>query len=139
MIAYDTMWESTAKLAHALLEGVTDAGWRGIIFEISKSDHNEIVTKIHDAEGVFIGSPTYYNNTLTTVSPLLDELVGLKVGGKFGFAFGSQGWSGGAAKTIEGKLQAAGIELAAPAYTVQWVPTDEELAEARSLASSLLT
>lgn len=139
VIAYDTMWESTAKLAHALLEGVTDAGWRGIIFEISKSDHNEIVTKIHDAEGVFIGSPTYYNNTLTTVSPLLDELVGLKVGGKFGFAFGSQGWSGGAAKTIEGKLQAAGIELAAPAYTVQWVPTDEELAEAHSLASSLLT
>lgn len=139
VIAYDTMWQSTAKLAHALLEGVTDAGYRGILYQISKSDHNDIITNIFDARGVFIGSPTYYNDTLTTVSPLLDELIGLKAEGKFGLAFGSQGWAGGAAKTIEAKLKSAGVELAAPAFTVKWVPTEEELDQARSLARSILS
>lgn len=137
VIAYDTMWESTAKIAHALLEGVTEAGYEGVIYEISKSDRNDIITAIFDAHAVFIGSPTFYNNILTTVSPILDELVGLKAKGKLGLAFGSQGWAGGSTKTIESKLKDAGVELIAPAFTVKWVPSEAELEQAREIGRSL--
>lgn len=142
VIAFETMWNSTAKLAHALLEGVTDAGVDGSIHQISRSDINTIATEIMEAGAVFIGSSTINNDILPSVAPLLDEIVGLKLGGKQALAFGSQGWAGGAVKTISSKLETAGMELAHEGYSIKWVPTDEELAEARKLgytiASSLI-
>ncbi len=142
VIAFETMWNSTSKLAHALLEGVTDAGVDGAIHQISRSDINTIATQIMEARAVFIGSSTINNDILPSVAPLLDEIVGLKLAGKQALAFGSQGWAGGAVRTIGDKLEKAGMQLAHEGYSVKWVPTDEELAAARTLgyeiASSIL-
>ncbi len=137
VIAYDTMWESTAMMAKALLDGITEAGYEGVLYQISKTDHNDIITAILDADAVFIGSPTFYNGILPSISPILDELVALKASGKIGLAFGSQGWAGGAVKVIEEKLKLAGMELMAPAFSVKWVPSKEELEQVKELARSL--
>ncbi len=57
----------------------------------------------------------------------MEELQGLRPLNKLGAAFGSYGWGGGATRTIEEKLQKAGIKIAAPAITVNWVPDKMEL------------
>lgn len=41
--------------------------------------------------------------------------------------FGSYGWLGGAVKTVEEKLEKAGIEIVAPATTVKWILYKNEI------------
>ncbi|MFZ5901655.1 MAG: flavodoxin domain-containing protein [Bacillota bacterium] len=127
-MAYDTMWLSTEKMAHALLDGLAAGGYAARLFKLSVSDHSEIVKEILEAHAVLVGSPTINNGALPVVSSFLDELAGLRPGNKVGLTFGSYGWGGGALKVIEERLKAAKIELAAePGPTVKWAPTPDDL------------
>ena len=127
IIVYDTMWESTEKMAKAILAGITSKGVTAKLFKMSASDRNDIIKEMINAKAVIIGSPTINNDILANMAPLLDDLKGLKPKDKIGFAFGSYGWGGGAAKTIEERLKAAGVELVSDPVTFKWVPTPEEL------------
>ncbi len=137
VILYDTMWESTTKLAKAFMEGITEAGVEAALYQVSKTDHNDILTDVINASAVLIGSSTVNNNILPSLSPILDELVGLKAPGKIGLAFGSQGWAGGAVKTIEQRLTEAGVEMHGPAFVVKWLPNGEELQRAKELGKEI--
>ena len=127
LVVYDTMWDSTEKMAKAILAGITSAGVTAKLFKLSVSDRNDIIKEMINARAVVIGSPTMHNDILATIAPLLDDMKGLKPKGKIGMAFGSFGWGGGATGTIEEKLKTAGIEIVHEPITVKWVPTPEEL------------
>lgn len=127
IVAYDTMWQSTEKMALALVDGLESAGVETRVYKLSVSDRNDIIREILDARALLVGSPTINNGILPVVAPLLDDLVGLRPKNKLGLAFGSYGWSGGAVKAIEERLQAAKIELAEPGLAVKWVPRGGEL------------
>ncbi len=128
VIAYDTMWLATEKMARALMDGLVAGGCEVKLFKLSVSDRNDIIREILDARAVLVGSPTINNDILPVVSPLLDDLVGLKPKNKIGLAFGAYGWGGGAQKILEERLKAAKIELMTePGPTVKWVPKDEDL------------
>lgn len=133
VIIYDTMWESTTKLALAILDGLVDENVEGRVFKASACDRSDIIKEVLDAGAVLVGSSTINRDVLPPISPILDDLAGLKPGGKVGVAFGSHGWGGGAVKTIEERLKNAGVELMREGFTVKWVPTVEELADAREL------
>lgn len=127
LVVYDTMWESTEKMAKAILAGITSAGVTAKLFKLSVSDRNDIMKEMINAKAVIIGSPTINNDILPTLAPLLDDMKGLKPKGKIGMAFGSFGWGGGAVGTIEEKLKAAGLEIIHDPITLKWVPGPEEL------------
>lgn len=127
LIVYDTMWESTEKMAKAILDGVTAAGVTGKLFKLSVSDRNDIMKELINAKAVIVGSPTFNNDILPNIAPFLDDLKGLKPKNRIGMSFGSYGWGGGAAKTIEDKLKAAGVDIMDEPLLVNWVPTSEEL------------
>lgn len=127
LVIYDTMWESTEKMAKAILAGITSAGVTAKLFKLSVSDRNDILKEMINAKAVIVGSPTLNNDILPTLAPLLDDMKGLKPKGKIGMAFGSFGWGGGAVGTIEEKLKAAGIEIIHDPVTLKWVPAPEEL------------
>lgn len=127
IIVYDTMWDSTEKMAKAMLDGITEAGVTAKLFKLSACDRNDIIKEMINAKAVIIGSPTINNDILPNVAPLLDDLKGLKPKNKIGLAFGSFGWGGGATKTIEERLKAAGVEMIAEPLTLKWVPTEDEL------------
>ncbi|MCL4441203.1 MAG: flavodoxin domain-containing protein, partial [Firmicutes bacterium] len=127
LVIYDTMWESTEKMAKAVVAGITSAGVTAKLFKLSVSDRNDIIKEMINAKAVIIGSPTINNDILPNVAPLLDDLKGLKPKNKIGMAFGSFGWGGGAVGTIEEKLKAAGVEIIHDPLTVKWVPTPDEL------------
>jgi len=137
VIAYDTMWGSTEKMAYALLEGLSKGGIEVRLFKVSVSDRNEIIKELLEARAILIGSPTINNDILPAVSPLLDDLVGLRPKNKLGVAFGAYGWGGGAQKVIEERLKAAKIEVIEANLTVQWVPGPEDLKRCQNLGQEI--
>ncbi|MGI6358808.1 MAG: FprA family A-type flavoprotein [Bacillota bacterium] len=137
VIAYDTMWESTAKMADAIAAGVASQGVEYQLFRISKSDRNEVITAIQSAKAVAIGSPTINRGMLATVAPLLDDLAGLKPTGKIAVAFGSDGWGGGSINAINQYLQKIGWQLLNDGLAVRWNPDQNALAAAKELGVQL--
>lgn len=127
VIAYDTMWMSTEKMAKALAEGIMSEGVDVHLFQMSKSDRNDVIKEMLNTKAIVIGSPTINRDILPAVSPLLDDLRGLRPVNKIGMAFGSYGWAGGAIKTIEERMKGAGIELIGPGLAVKWAPSEDEL------------
>ncbi|MEW6081774.1 MAG: flavodoxin domain-containing protein [Bacillota bacterium] len=137
VIAYDTMWESTAKMGYAILQGFVDEGVEAKLYAISSSDRNDIIKEILDARMVVVGSPTINKDFLATVGPLLDDLKGLRPKAKLGAAFGSYGWSGESIKNIEERLASAGVTIAEPGLRFKWVPTEDELERSREYGRNL--
>jgi anaerobic nitric oxide reductase flavorubredoxin len=127
LIIYDTMWHSTEKMAKAMLEGISNEGIPATMVKLPISDLGDIIGELLTSKGLLVGSSTINGGILPTLAPFLDEMRGLRPRNKVAAAFGSYGWGGGATKIIEETLKKAGMELAAPAITVKWVPTKDEL------------
>jgi anaerobic nitric oxide reductase flavorubredoxin len=127
IIVYDTMWESTEKMAKAMLEGISSEGVEVKLYRLPFSDSGDIIGELLETKGLLVGSATINNGVLPTVAPFLREMEGLRPKNKLAAAFGSYGWGGGATVTIEKTLKSARMELVAPAMTVKWVPDKDEL------------
>ena len=126
-IIYDTMWNATDKMAHAIAEGLEQVGMRYKLFHMGVSDRNDVLTEIFKAKGIIIGSPTLNNGLLPTIKPILEDLKGLKFKNKVGAAFGSYGWSGECIKIIEENLEKAKVKKLQEGIKIKWQPTKEEL------------
>ncbi|MDH4221976.1 MAG: flavodoxin domain-containing protein [candidate division Zixibacteria bacterium] len=127
MIAFDSMYGATEKMAKAISEGVKEEGIEFEIYKLSVSDRNDVITRLLEAKGILIGSATVDNDMLPDVLGFLGILKGLKPKNKIAGAFGSFGWSGGAVKNIENMLQEMKVEIFEPGISFKYVPTEEEL------------
>ncbi|NMD43417.1 MAG: MBL fold metallo-hydrolase [Firmicutes bacterium] len=127
VMVYDTMWGSTAAMARAVAEGLAAENVDTKLIKVSIRDINNIFTELLEARLLVVGSPTVNRSYLSVLSPFLDELSGLKPVNRLGAAFGSYGWSKGAVKNIEAKLEAAGLTLAGEGLEQLWVPDAGEL------------
>ncbi len=127
VIAWDTMWQSTTKLARAIAEGVDSEGITPLVMLIPHSDRSDIMGELLEAKGILVGSSTLHNDILPTLAPILSDFEVLKPKGKKAAAFGSYGWGGGAVKRIQESMERGKMEIVIEPFTVKWVPTDEEL------------
>lgn len=127
-IIYNTMWGSTKKMALAVAEGIESVGIPTKVFNLGKSDRNDVVTEVFKAKGILVASSVINNGILSDTAAILEMFKGLKFKNKVGAAFGSYGWSGENVKIIEDALQAAGIEVVLEGIKVKYNPTEEELA-----------
>lgn len=127
IIAYDSMWGSTERMARQVLEGVAAAGVTGKLYKLSTADRSEVVRDMLEAGGVLIGSSTLHNGMLPTVGALMLYLKGLRPAGKLGAAFGAYGWGGGAQKAIEELLGSAGVVTEQSGLSLKWVPDADEI------------
>jgi len=80
---------------------------------------------------VVVGSPTVNYGVLPAITPLLEDLRGLKFKSKIGAAFGSYGWSGESVKVIEEHFGKCGIPLACEGIRCKWQPHEGDLAACR--------
>ncbi len=129
VIAYETMWGSTARMARAIAEGVSSCGVPVRLFDIAESDRTAVVTAMLEARGFLFGSSTHDNAMLPTMAGFMDFVKGLKPRGRLTAAFGSYGWAGGAVAELEAQLKAAGLTVSQPAVTVQSVPDEGMLTQ----------
>ncbi len=137
VVIYDSMWEATRRMAEAIGEGLVGEGVDHTIVHMAASDRNDVITEIFRAKAVVIGSPTLNNGVLPTVSPILEDLKGLRFKHKVGAAFGSYGWSGESVKVIEEHFGKCGIPLAAPGVKAKWQPSESDLEACRALGRTV--
>lgn len=127
IIAYDSMWGATEKMARRILDGVAAAGVKGKLYRLSGADRSEVIWDLLEAKGILIGSSTLNNGLMPTVGALLIYMKGLKPTNKIGGAFGAYGWAGGAQKTIEEMLTDAGVTIEQTNLAIKWSPEEAEL------------
>ncbi len=129
IIAYDTMWHSTEKMAVAILEGIASEGVTAQLFHLRQSDWSEIIKEIKFSKILLIGTPTINNAIFPSVSGFLEHIKGLRFKGKAASVFGSYGWSGEAPGAVVKRLEEAGFQIIDQGLRIQWVPGAAELAQ----------
>jgi len=127
IIAWDTMWQSTTKMARAIAEGIESEGLVPNLHLIPTSDRSDIMAELLKAKGLLVGSSTLHNEALPTIAAVLSDLEVLKPKGKKGAAFGSYGWGGGAVEKIQHAMENGGMDVIMEPFTAKWVPSSEEL------------
>jgi flavorubredoxin len=127
VVVYETMWQSTEKMARKIVEGITAQGVEVKLFDVTKADRTQVIKEMLDAKGYIIGSSTHDNEMLPAMAGFLYFLRGLKPKNRIASSFGSYGWAGGAVKDIEEVLKEAGIEIVQPPLSVKYVPDEKEL------------
>ncbi len=126
-IIYDTMWNSTRKIAELIVEGIQkiDKTVTIKIINSSKDDKTEILTQVFKSKAILVGSPTVNNGYLYSIAGILEMIKGMKLKDKKAVAFGSYGWSGEATKLITEELRKAGLEIINDGIKVLWTPNEE--------------
>ncbi len=132
VVAYDTMWQSTAMMARAIGEGLKAGGADAKLMPLRACHRSDVATEILDAGALLVGSPTLNNNLFPTVADALTYLKGLKPRNLIGAAFGSYGWSGEAVGQVEDVLRGMKVDLIGESIKVKYVPDDEALARCYS-------
>ena len=137
VIIYDTMWDGTRHMAEAIGQGIAAEGVQYKLFHVGVSDRNDVVTEIFKAKAIVVGSPTFNQGVLPTITPILEDLRGLKFQNKIGAAFGSYGWSGEGSAIIEEHLKRCKIPVVAEGVKAKWQPREDDLAKCRELGQKV--
>ena len=58
LVIYDTMWESTRKMAFAVAEGLLEAGVPYDMFDLAVHHRSDVMTAVLDASALVLGCPT---------------------------------------------------------------------------------
>lgn len=137
VIIYDTMWNSTAKMAASIADGIAAKGTITKILPMSGSNRSDIITEILDAGALVVGSPTLNQQMFPTVAEILCYVKGLKPKNLVGQAFGSFGWSGEAVKLIQAELREIQVELVAESVNIKYVPTETDLISCNKMGQNI--
>ncbi len=139
-VVYDTMWNGTEKLAHAIADAIHRLSPDTVVkvFNISKNDKNEIMTEVFKSKAIAVGSPTVSNSVLSSVAGWLEFLRQLKFKNKKAAAFGCYGWTGESVKVLQDKLKEAGFEVVDANIRSYFNPEEADLNKANDVAAALL-
>ena len=139
-IAYDTMWEGTAKIAHEIAREIAEKSPDTVVkvFNVAKADKNEIMTEVFKSKAIVVGSPTVSSDILSSVSGWLAFLKQLKFKNKKAATFGCYGWSGESVKILKEKLTEAGFAVIDDELKSLWNPEDEDFAKIPKFVKSLI-
>ena len=122
-VVYDTMSNNTRMMADAIAQGINevDPNVAVKIFNVARSDKNEVLTNVFRSKGVLVGTSTMNNVMMPKIAGLVEEMTGLRFRNKRASAFGSHGWSGGAVDRLSTRLQDAGFEMSL-SLKAKWRP-----------------
>ncbi|MGC8939083.1 MAG: flavodoxin family protein [Candidatus Bathyarchaeia archaeon] len=98
LVVYDSQTGNTEKMAFAVAEGVKQIeGVEAVVKKVNQTGLNDLL----EADGIIIGSPTYYGQMSARIKALIDKSVKIhgKLEGKVGAAFTSSGGTATGAET----------------------------------------
>jgi flavorubredoxin len=138
-IIYDTMWEGTMQLAHKIAQEVAQLSpdTRVKVFNVAKTDKNDIMTEVFKSKAIAVGSPTVGNSILSSVGGWLDFLKELKFKNKKAAVFGCYGWSGESPKILRERLTASGFDVVESEIRCNWNPESDDFDKAKDIAKAL--
>jgi len=145
-ILYDTMWESTGKMAEAIESGIYDfngslaadsAPVDAVRLHVRKSTLTRIATEMLDTPVVALGSSTLNAEMMPQMAAVLTYIKGLKFREKSGLAFGSYGWGPGGPEAIQKWLELVKYPIVADMIKSKYRPTPEVLEQCRQAGRNL--
>jgi len=137
VVIYDTMWHSTEKMAHAIVEGLVREDISTKLMSLKACHRSEIMTEVLDARAIICGSSTLNNNMLPTMADMLTYMKGLKPVNRIAAAFGSYGWSGEALGHINKYFEEMKLTLAHPGLKILYGPSDEDLQQCVAMGQQI--
>jgi flavorubredoxin len=137
LIIYDTMWNSTRKIALSIQRAFEKKNIRTCMFDLKNTHISDIMTEVLTANYICVGSPTLNNNMMPTVAAFLTYFKGLAPRGRTGLAFGSYGWGGQSIEQVDTVLRECGFTMM-DKIRAQYIPDDALLAEITSKVEGAL-
>jgi flavorubredoxin len=137
LVIYDTMWESTALMAQAILEGATRPGVSTQLIHVRRTNLTRIAGEVLDAAAVAFGCSTLNRGMMPMAAAVLCYLEGLRPLGKASLAFGSYGWGRGGPEAVQEALRRMEWEIVHEPIRAHYRPTPEILAECRQAGQLL--
>lgn len=111
LIIFSSMTGNTGKIANDIYEGLTDSGIETRIVNVKSSSVDIVKEMAEESDMIVIGSSTRYGDMVGNIEDYIKEIIKMDLSGKYGFAFGSYGWSGGSVEIINDYLKQSNIEL----------------------------
>ena len=105
------MWESTAAMAQAILDGATRPGVSASLISVRRSNLTYIASEVLDAAAVAFGSATLNRGMMPMAAATLCYLEGLRPLSKAAVAFGSYGWGPGGPEAVDQALRRLDWEI----------------------------
>jgi len=148
LIVYDSKTGNTEKMAFAVAEGARQV--KGVEVVVKKVDQTSLEDLL-EADGIIMGSPTYYGQMSARLKTLIDKSVKIhgKLEGKVGAAFTSSGGTVTGAETtllsILGAMLVHGMIVQGRADDKHYgaaaleTPDEEELEYCRELGKRTAT
>jgi len=129
LVIYDTMWESTKKMAKSIATGIAMTGVSIKLINLAYNHRSDVMTEVLNAKAVILGCATLNNGMLPRMAGFLMYMRGLKPTNKIGAAFGSYGWSGEAVKLMNNSMEEMKFDIIEPGMRVKYVPGHTDLKE----------
>lgn len=128
-ILYDTMWDGTKRMAEAITKGIREVDKKVNVklYNIAKTDKNDLITEIFKSRIILVGSPTIGGGILSGVAEILEMVKGMRFKNKKAASFGCYGWSGESIKVIKEHLEKSGFSIINDGIRALWNPDDESL------------
>jgi len=128
-LLYDTMWDGTKRIAEAIAKGIreVDAEVNIKLYNIAKTDKNDLITEVFKSRIILIGSPTVGGGILSSSAEILEMIKGLRFKNKKAASFGCYGWSGESITIIREHLERSGFSIINDGIRVLWNPDEESI------------
>ncbi len=130
-ILYDTMWDGTKRMADAISTGIREIDKKVNVklYNIAKTDKNDLITEIFKSRIILVGSPTIGGGILSGVAEIMEMIKGMRFKNKKAAAFGCYGWSGEAVKILNDLLEKSGFSIINEGIRALWNPDDESISK----------
>ncbi|HZK34278.1 MAG TPA: anaerobic nitric oxide reductase flavorubredoxin [Bacillota bacterium] len=137
-ILFDTMWNGTKHMAHAIANGIrqVDPDVTVKLIHTGIRDKNDVLTEVFKSKAILVGSPTINGSVLSSIAAILDQIKGLGFKNKRAAAFGAYGWSGEGVKILNERLADSGMELVNDGLRSLWNPDEGEIEKCINLGKS---
>ncbi|WP_186431253.1 FprA family A-type flavoprotein [Clostridium sp. BSD9I1] len=111
IVVYSSMTSNTKKIALLIEENLKKDNIDAKAIDVNKTDKEEVLQAVKEADAVFIGSSTKYGDMIGKLEDVLKELKDMNLEGKIAAAFGSYGWSGEAIEVIQDYLNQSNMKV----------------------------
>ncbi|MBS5049162.1 MAG: flavodoxin domain-containing protein, partial [Desulfovibrionaceae bacterium] len=137
VIAYDTMWSATERMACAVGDGLDDEGVPYLLIDMQHNHYSAVMNALADSGALILGSSTRNNMPMVNMVALMAHVKGLKPQNLVGASFGAYGWSGEAPKMMAEELKAMKVDVVGEPLNVAFAPKADDLAKARALGAEV--
>ncbi|MEE4242651.1 MAG: flavodoxin domain-containing protein [Desulfopila sp.] len=127
LVIYDTMWNSTEKMAKEVAAGLQDEKISVRLLNLRYNHRSDVMREVLNASAIVLGCPTLNNGLLPRMAGFLMYMRGLRPANKIGAAFGSYGWSGESVKLLNQAMEEMNFDIIDPGFRVKYVPQEEDL------------